>query len=404
MKYILIIGDGMADHPLEELGGKTPLQIANHPNMDYISSRGLCGSLETVPQGLDIGTDVAIMSILGYDPKNFSVGRGPLEAASMGVKLGQDDLALRCNLVTVKENILIDYSAGHISTEEAKELIGCISEAYRRAGEIEFFTGVGYRHLLVLRGSRYSDKILCTPPHDALGSSIFKILIKPTDERGTKTTQTLNEMIINSKDILSNHPINMRRVKEGMKPANTIWPWGQGRMLNFQPFFDIHAVRGAVISAVDIVNGIGVFAGMNIIRVPGATGYYDTNYEGKADYALKSLEDHDFTLVHVEAPDEASHIGDYNLKIRTIEDLDKRLIGRLLNRLEGDHTIAILSDHATLTDLRVHARGPVPFAIFSTLQHNGDDIKHFNEFSVKKGSLGIIKGEDFMPLFLRKNP
>ncbi|MCP8310154.1 MAG: 2,3-bisphosphoglycerate-independent phosphoglycerate mutase, partial [Candidatus Methylarchaceae archaeon HK01M] len=312
----------------------------------------------------------------------------------------EDDLAFRCNLITVKEGILKDYSAGHISTEDARELIEHIGKAYGRIREIEFFTGVGYRHLLVLRGDKYSDKIVCTPPHDALDRSISEILPRQIEDRGAKTAQTLREMIIGSEDILSNHPINRKRVKEGKAPANMIWPWGQGRRSNFQSFYDVHGVKGAVISAVDIVNGIGVSAGMDIIRVPGATGDYDTNYEGKAEYTLKSLENHDLILVHVEAPDEASHRGDYELKIKTIEDMDRRLVGRLLDCLEGDYTIAILSDHATLTDLRIHARGPVPFAIFSTSQNNGDRVEHFDEFSVREGSLGIMEGERFMSLFL----
>lgn len=318
----------------------------------------------------------------------------------MGIELGEDDLAFRCNLITVKEGILKDYSAGHISTEDARELIEHIGKAYRRTKEIEFFTGVGYRHLLVLRGEKYSDKIVCTPPHDVLDRSISEILPRQIEDRGAKTAQTLREMIIGSKDILSNHPINRKRIEEGKAPANMIWPWGQGRRSNFQPFYDIHGVKSAVISAVDIVNGIGVSAGMDIIRVPGATGDYDTNYEGKAEYTLKSLENHDLILVHVEAPDEASHRGDYELKIKTIEDMDRRLVGRLLDCLEGDYTIAILSDHATLTDLRIHARGPVPFAIFSTSQNNGDRVEHFDEFSVREGSLGIMEGERFMSLFL----
>jgi len=400
MKYILIIGDGMADHPLEELNGKTPLQVAEHPNMDHIVSQGICGSLETIPVGLPLGTDVAILSILGYDPSKLQISRGPLEAASMGIKLSKDDLAFRCNFITVKNGILKDYSAGHIPTEDAREVLNCINEVYGRRGEIEFFAGIGYRHLLVLRGKKYSDEIICTPPHDALERPISEILPKKIDERGAKTVQILNDMIIGSKDILSSHPINRKRVGEGKEPANMIWPWGHGRMLNLKSFYEVYGLKGAVVSAVDVVNGIGAFTGMDIIRVPGVTGYYDTNYEGKADYALNSLKDHDFILIHVEAPDEASHVGDHKLKIKTIEDLDKRLIGRLLKNIAGDYTIAILSDHATLTDSRVHAREPVPFAIFSKNQINSNKVERFDEFSVKEESLGILKGKEFIHLFL----
>jgi len=403
MKYILIIGDGMADHPLKELGGKTPLQVAQHPSMDFIASHGLCGRLNTLHQELDTGTDVAIMSILGYDPRKFYTGRGPLEAAGIGVKLNENDIAFRCNLITEKNGILIDYSAGHIGTKDAKELLKIIKDAYEKPGEIEFFLGVSYRHLLVLRGIKYSNRIMCTQPHEALDKPILEILPKEVDEKGTKTARTLKKIIMASKDLLSDHPINKKRIEKGINPANMIWPWGQGMKPKFQPLYDVYDIKGAVISAVDIVNGIGAFAGMDVIRVPGATGYHDTNYEGKADYALESLKDYDFVLIHVEAPDEASHMGDYNLKIKTIEDLDKRLIGRVLNGLKGDYTIAILPDHATLTELRIHTRDPVPFAIFSNSQTEGDKVEHFDEVSVKEGSLGLIEGVNFMSLFLGRS-
>ncbi|MCP8317942.1 MAG: cofactor-independent phosphoglycerate mutase [archaeon] len=403
MKYILIIGDGLADRPLGELGGKTPLQVAEHPNMDFIAYHGSCGRLITLPQELDTGTDVAIMGILGYDPRKFHTGRGPLEAAGIGVELNENDIAFRCNLITEKKGILIDYSAGHIETEEAKELLKCIKDAYEKPREIEFFVGVSYRHLLVLKGNKYSNRIKCTPPHDALNKPISEILPREIDEKGEKTARTLKKMIISSKDILSDHPINRKRIEKGINPANMIWPWGHGMKPRFQPFYDAYGIKGAVISAVDIVNGIGVFAGMDVIRVPGATGYHDTNYEGKADYALENLKDHDFVLIHVEAPDEASHSGDYNLKIKTIEDLDKRLIGRLLNGLKEDYTIAILPDHATPTELRTHARDPVPFAILSTSQIRRDKVKHFDEVSVKEGSFGLMEGIDFISLFLRRS-
>jgi len=403
MKHILIIGDGMADFPLAELGGKTPLQVADHPNMDFIASHGKCGRLITLPQELDTGTDVAIMNILGYDPREFHTGRGPLEAASIGIKLDEHDIAFRCNLITERNGILVDYSAGHIGTDEARELLKSIKDACEKPKEIKFYLGVGYRHLLVLKGNRHSNRIICIPPHDALNKPISEILPREIDQKGANTVRTLKRLIMFSKDILSNHPINRKRIEKGVNPANMIWPWGHGIKPKFQPLYDLYGVKGAVISAVDIVNGIGVFAGLDVIRVPGATGYYDTNYEGKADYALESLKDHDFVLIHVEAPDEAGHLGDYNLKIKTIEDLDKRLIGRLLEGLKGDYTIAILPDHVTSTELRTHSRDPVPFAIFSTSQNKGDNIKHFDEFSVKEGSLGLTEGIKFMSFFLKRD-
>jgi 2,3-bisphosphoglycerate-independent phosphoglycerate mutase len=403
MKHILIIGDGMADFPLAELGGKTPLQVADHPNMDFIASHGKCGRLITLPQELGTGTDVAIMNILGYDPREFHTGRGPLEAASIGIKLDEHDIAFRCNLITERNGILVDYSAGHIGTDEARELLKSIKDACEKPKEIKFYLGVGYRHLLVLKGNRHSNRIICIPPHDALNKPISEILPREMDQKGANTARTLKRLIMFSKDILSNHPINRKRIEKGVNPANMIWPWGHGIKPKFQPLYDLYGVKGAVISAVDIVNGIGVFAGLDVIRVPGATGYYDTNYEGKADYALESLKDHDFVLIHVEAPDEAGHLGDYNLKIKTIEDLDKRLIGRLLEGLKGDYAIAILPDHVTSTELGTHSRDPVPFAIFSTSQNKGDNIKHFDEFSVKEGSLGLTEGIKFMSFFLKRD-
>ncbi|NWG09383.1 MAG: alkaline phosphatase family protein, partial [Nitrososphaerales archaeon] len=253
------------------------------------------------------------------------------------------------------------------------------------------------------KGARYSDRIVCTPPHDALDKPVSEILPRGVDEKGEETAHILKDIMMASRGILSSHPINRKRIKEGVNPANMIWPWGHGRRSDLRPFHDLYGVKGAVISAVDIVNGIGVFSGMDVIKVPGATGYYDTDYEGKADHALEGLRDHDFVLIHVEAPDEASHTGDYNLKIKTIEDLDKRLIGRVLKGLKGDYTIAIMSDHATSTNLRSHVRDPVPLAVFSTSQKRGDRIESFDEISVIEGSLGTIRGLDFIPLFLGRS-
>ncbi|MFH1327589.1 MAG: cofactor-independent phosphoglycerate mutase [Candidatus Bathyarchaeota archaeon] len=404
MKYVVIIGDGMADYPLKELNWKTPLQVADHPYMDKITSKGICGTVKTIPSGMDIGTDVAMLSIFGYDPKKHYTGRGPLEAASIGVKLCKTDLAFRCNLITVENKTLVDHSAGHINTDEAKELISCMQKTFAKKQEIDFFTGTSFRHLLVLRGSKYSDKIKCNPPHDVLGQLISKILVKPQNKKSGRTAETLNDMILKSKEILSTHPINLKRKDARKHPGNMIWPWGPGRKLQIPTFREKYKIRGAVISAVDLVKGIGLSAGMDVIRVPGATGYYDTNYEEKADYALKSLGKYDLVVVHVEAPDEASHIGDYNLKIKTIEDLDQRLIGRILEYLENhqtdSYTISVLPDHFTPISKRTHTREPVPFALYSTAFKEGDKVKHFDENSMTKGSLKINKGYQFMPLFL----
>jgi 2,3-bisphosphoglycerate-independent phosphoglycerate mutase len=401
MKYVMIVGDGMADYPLVELGGKTPLQVAEHPHMDSIASQGICGTLRTLPQGLDTGTDVAILSILGYDPRKYYTGRGPLEAANMGVSLGEDDIAFRCNLVTAKDGVLIDHSAGHIKSKEAEKLISRLKEAFAKKDEVELYTGVSFRHLLLLRGCRYSDRVKCIPPHDIIGKPFKKYLVKPLYRNATETAELLNDMIHRSEEILSKHPVNLRRIKAGENPGNLMWPWGHGRKPQLSNFKEKYGVSGAVISAVDLVNGIGVNVGMDVVKVPGATGYHDTNYEGKADYALKSLDSHDFVLVHVEAPDEASHIGDLKLKIRAIEDLDRRLVGRILEGLRGDYTITVLTDHLTPTAKRTHRRGPVPFAISSTALRRNDGVKHFDEYSVRGGSLRINEGYKFMSAFLR---
>jgi 2,3-bisphosphoglycerate-independent phosphoglycerate mutase len=372
--------------------------------MDEIAAKGLCGMIRTIPKSLGAGSDVAIMSILGYDPRKFYTGRGPLEAASIGVDLNDDDVAIRCNLATEKDGILIDYSAGHIETGEAEALIAELKNKLEKPNEISFYTGISYRHLIVLKGKKYSEKIRCTPPHDAIGRRISEILIEPLNGKGEETAKTLNRMIIDSKKILSKHPVNLRRVAEKKNPGNIIWPWSPGKRLKIQTFKEKYGIKAAVISAVDLVRGLGYYAGMDVIEVPGATGYYDTNYEGKAECALKSLEDHDFAVVHVEAPDEAAHIGDFNLKIKTIEDLDRRLIGKIFDALKGQYAIAILSDHATPIKVKTHTHDPVPFAIYSTVHKYSKKVgavKRFDESSAKKGSVKIEKGYEFMPLFLK---
>jgi len=400
LKYIIVVGDGMSDDRLEALGWRTPLEVSAHPNMDMIARRGLCGFLKTVPPGFTAGTDVALMSILGYDPVVCHTGRGPLEAAGVGVELGDDDLAFRCNFVTVVDGFLRDHSAGHISTEEAGELLKAVKERFEKKGDVEFYRGVGYRHLLILRGLKYSDRVVCTPPHDALNTPVNQILVRALEDEGKVTSDTLNAMVLVSEGFLSTHPVNVKRVKRGENPGNMIWPWGHGRRPKIRPLKEVYGVKGAVISAVDIVRGIGVLAGMDVVDVPGATGFYDTNYEGKADYALKSLKENDLVLIHIEAPDEASHIGDPGLKVKTIEDIDKRLIGRLLQHLEGDYTIAILPDHKTKTEGGVHLSDPVPFTVYSTRLEGGDGVKHFDEQSVREGSAGVVEGLKFMSLLL----
>ena len=390
MKYIVVVGDGMADYPLEELRGKTPLQAAHKPNMDEIAANGRCGLLRTIPRGMEAGSDIANLSILGYDPRKYYTGRGPLEAANIGIKLGNSDLAFRCNLITEENGAIKDYCADHVTPEEARILI----EEIKKIFKTEFYPGVSYRHLLVLRNA--AVKLECTPPHDALGRKISRCLIKPTENVIAKK---LNQMMLDSRKILSEHPINLKRVKEGKNPANMIWLWGQGKKPKMEPLKEKYNVSGAVISAVDLLKGIGVYAGMKVINVPGATGYYDTNYEGKAGHALKALEKKDYVYVHVESIDEASHAGDVEMKIKTIEDFDRRLLGKLLDGLEGEYKIAVLPDHLTPIEVKTHTKEPVPFAIYFP-GDKSDGVRKFDEASAKKGSLGLIEGEEFMRLLL----
>jgi len=394
----------MADYPVEEFDGKTPLEVACHPNMDKIASAGLCGTLQTIPKNMDTGSDIAILSILGYNPKKYHTGRGPLEAVATGVKLKAGDLAFRCNLITEENGFLADYSAGHISTEEAEKLVDSLEKSFGKKGEISFYKGVSYRHILVLNGKKFSEKILCTPPHDAVGKKISEILIKPTSKSAVETANFLNRLILESKKILSNHPVNLKRVAEGKKPANMIWLWGFGKKPKIPSLKKRFRVKGAIISAVNIVKGIGIFLGMDIIEVPGVTGFIDTNYEGKADYTLKALENHDLVVVHVEAPDEVGHLGDFKLKVKTIEDLDKRLIGRILKNLkkDEDYTISVLADHPTPVKIKTHTGDPVPFAICSTHSQSQSSYteKHFCEKEAKKSGIHF-DGVRFMSFLLR---
>lgn len=390
----------MADYPIQELGNKTPLQVANKPNMDMIAAKGCSGLLKTVKEGLIPGSGTAILSVLGYNPKKFYTGRGPFEAASRGIQLDEKDVAFRCNLITEKDGILVDYSADHITNSESDKLIETVKMNFEKP-EVEFFAGLGYRHFLILRDYLPSEIIECTLPHDAIGVKISKILPKAKSEEAKSTATLLSKIILGSKKVLENHPVNIARREAGKRPGNMIWPWGGGRKPHMPTFKEKFGVKAAVISAVDLVKGIGVYAGMKIIDVPGATGLYDTNYEGKAEFALQALEDSDMVFVHVEAPDEAGHSKDYELKIKTIEDLDRRLIGYLLDHLKQKCAIAVLPDHPTPIKIGTHTRDPVPFAIYKPSTES-DEVKKFDELSVRSGNFGLIEGESFMQLFLGK--
>jgi 2,3-bisphosphoglycerate-independent phosphoglycerate mutase len=399
MKYILIIGDGMSDYPIPELGNKTPLQAAYKPNIDAVAARGRSGLIKNVPDDLSPGSDVAICSVLGYDPKVYCTGRGPLEAPSRNIKLGQNDAAYRCNLITEKDGAIADYSAGHITTEEAARLIAAMQKAYNKPGELEFYPGLDYRHFLILRDFNCSEEIKCTPPHDATGVAVSEVLPKAKVAEAEKQAKLLRDLIIGSRSILSTHPVNVAREKSGKNPGNLIWLWGGGKKPSMPTLKEKFGIKGAVISAVDLVKGLGSYAGMQVINVPGATGLANTNYEGKADAALKALENKDLVVVHVEAPDEAGHVRDVKLKVKTIEDLDRRLIGRILSGLKEPYSIAILPDHPTPISIGTHTRDPVPFTIASP-KIKPDGVQNFDEYSAKEGGFGLVDNDYLIALLL----
>jgi len=364
MKYVILQGDGMPDHKLPELGGKTPLEVANTPNLDKIAKSAMkFGMVKTIPDPLPPGSDVGNLTVLGYDPMVYYSGRSSLEAASIGVQLNKTDVTLRCNLVTITNDngtpIMEDYSAGHISTEEAHELINDLKKELEE-DNIKFYPGVSYRHLIVWSGG--NKDISTTPPHDISGKETTPHI--PTGEG----TDKLNELIEKSQEILKNHPVNRRRIKEGKNPASSIWLWGEGVAPSMPSFQELYGLSGSVISAVDLVKGIGHYAKLEVIDVPGATGYLDTNYEGKVEYALDSLDRVDMTMIHIESTDETGHIGKADLKIQAIEDFDARVVGPVLEGIKrfGDYKILVMSDHPTPIDIRTHINEPVPFAIYSS--------------------------------------
>jgi len=399
MKHIIILGDGMSDRPIASLGGRTPLMVASKPSIDALCARGRCGLFETVPPGLPPGSAVANLAVLGYDPVETFSGRGVLEAASMGVDLDPDDIAMRCNLICIENGRIRNHSAGHISTEEATELLRTLSSELG-SDIVHFHPGVSYRHLVVLK--KGSDLFECTPPHDAPGQLFEPLMVKPLAEEGNETVDLLNSLILQSQQILADHPVNLRRIEQGKDPANSIWFWSAGRKPRMKTMKELYGINGAVISAVDLVKGLGVCAGLDIIEVEGATGLYDTNYEGKAEAAVKALEDHDFVYVHVEATDEAGHEGDVDLKIRTIEYLDQRLVRYIMeetSRMDEEVAIAITPDHGTPCEVRTHVHDPVPFVICRPGEMP-DAVSLYDEESVRSGDLGLIKGDTFIRTLL----
>ena len=409
MKHIIILGDGMADWKVPELGDRTLLQAAHTPYMDELARLGRNGRLITVAPGFHPGSEVANMSVLGYDLPKVYEGRGPLEAASIGIELQPGDMAMRCNIICIEGDHIKNHSAGHITTAEADELVRYLDEQLGN-DHIHFYTGVQYRHLLVIKGG--NKQIDCTPPHDVPLKPFRPLLVKPlTDETGLydgrmtpqQTADLINDLILRSQELLRNHPVNLRRMAEGKDPANSIWPWSPGYRPQMKPFSDRfpQVERGAVISAVDLINGIGYYAGLRRIAVEGATGLYDTNYENKVAAALDALRTDDFVYLHVEASDEAGHEGNIDLKIRTIENLDHRTVGPIyeaVKQWKEPVAIAVLPDHPTPCALRTHTADPVPFLIW----HPGiipDEVQTFDEVAACNGSYGLLKEDQFIEAF-----
>jgi 2,3-bisphosphoglycerate-independent phosphoglycerate mutase len=397
MKSIIILGDGMADEPMAALGGKTPMQAAQTPYMDLLAKKGRSGMLQTVPDGFAPGSEIANMSLLGYDVRTDFEGRGSLEAASIGVTLQPGEMAMRCNILCIENNKIKNHSAGHISNEEAAELVLFLDQELG-SELVKFHVGISYRHLLVMKGG--SKQLLCTPPHDVPGTPFRDVLVKAATPEAQATADELNRLILRSQELLANHPVNLKRIAEGKDPANSIWPWSPGykpamRTL-MQQFPKVHT--GSVISAVDLIKGIGIYAGLESIEVEGATGLYNTNYEGKAQAAIEELYKKDFVFLHVEASDEAGHEGDVDLKIRTIEYLDKRIVGPIYEAVKDwdvPVTIAVLPDHPTYCRTKTHVSEPVPFLIYKPGQVP-DDVEVYDEFAARGGLYGLLKDNEFV--------
>ncbi|HET6559109.1 MAG TPA: cofactor-independent phosphoglycerate mutase [Prolixibacteraceae bacterium] len=402
MKYIIVLGDGMADEPLAEYGGKTPLQMAEKPVIDELAKNGRCGQLITVPENMHPGSEIANMSVMGYDVHSVFEGRGVLEAASMGVDLEDNDMALRCNLICLEDQNIKNHSAGHISNAEAYELIEFLN---KKLGNeiIRFYPGVSYRHLLVIKGGK--KQLDCTPPHDVPGKPFRPCLIKAEVPEAANTAKLLNYLILRSQALLADHPVNLKRREAGKDVANSIWPWSPGNKPQMPTFKELYGIESsAVISAVDLIQGIGKYAGMDVIKVDGATGLYDTNYEGKAQATINALKDHDLVYLHVEASDEAGHEGDVELKTKTIGYLDARVVKYLVAetaKMQEPVTIAVLPDHPTPCATKIHTREAVPFIIYRPGE-TPDATQFYDEFEVTKGSYGILKGNQFMLALLNR--
>ncbi|MBQ9636917.1 MAG: cofactor-independent phosphoglycerate mutase [Prevotella sp.] len=408
MKHIIILGDGMADYKIPSLGNKTPLQYACPECINHMAREGQCGRLITVPEGFPPGSEVANTAILGYDLNKVYEGRGPLEAASIGYEMADDDLALRCNIITLEEGKIITHNGGNLETEDADVLIKYLNE-HLGSDRVRFITGLQYRHLLVIKGG--SKQICCAPPHDHPNEDWRSLLVKAEQSENAENTSSsrltpqetadlINDLILRSQELLAKHPYNIAKAQKGERQANSIWPWSGGYRPSMQTLMQQYPQMksGAVISAVDLIRGIGHYAGLRVIEVAGATGLADTNYEGKAQAAIEALKKDDFVFLHVEASDEAGHDGNLELKLKTIEYFDRRLVAPIYNELltwDEPVCIAVLPDHLTPVELRIHVGEPVPFLIW----YRGikpDSVRQYDEESCVNGSYGLLRLHEFM--------
>ncbi|MHA1257250.1 MAG: cofactor-independent phosphoglycerate mutase [Promethearchaeota archaeon] len=405
MKYAILVCDGAADWPIEKLGNKTIFEATDTPSMDWIASHGQMGMLRTIPVGMDPGSECANLSIMGYRPEKDLTGRGPLEALSAKVPLSKTDIAFRCNLITINGELIEDYSSGHISTEESKILINYLQSQLNEEG-VDFFPGVQYRHILRLNGNKFSEKLNTTPPHDQLDKRYKEFLPKPNDSDDVKakfTAEYLKDLIERSHELLIEHEINKKRAEAGKRMATHIWPWSGGKKPNIESFSKKYGLNGSVISAVDLIFGIGIAAGLKPIHVEGATGLPNTNYEGKVNAAINELLNRDFVYLHVEAIDEMAHTGDPQKKMDALKDFDNLIVNPFIDaekEFNNELIIAILPDHPTPCKIRTHSADPVPFAIYNP-SNKLNISRKYSELSGKEGEYGLIEnGEDFMNLFL----
>ena len=402
MKYIIILGDGMADEPIPSLGNKTILQAAATPTMDKLAKMGRCGMLETVPAGFHPGSEIANLEVLGYDVSKVFEGRGSLEAAGMDVPIYPGEMAMRCNLICIEDGKIKNHSAGHLSTEEGCELIDFLNEKLAD-DKVRFFRGIQYRHLLKIKGG--NKHVSCTPPHDVPGTPFRDVMVKPDTPEAAETAELLNQLILRSQEILESHPVNQKRKAEGKDMANSIWPWSAGYKPSMKTLKEMYGLKsGVVITAVDLIKGIGVYAGLTPVAVEGATGLYDTNYEGKAQAAINALKTNDFVYLHIEASDEAGHDGDVALKLKTVEYLENRIVKPIyeeVSKWNEPVAIAVLPDHPTPCRLRTHVAEPIPFLIYKP-GVEPDAVQVYDEDSCKAGAYGVLKGDEFIKALLGK--